>query len=474
VNQLPEELYRRIDEIIESLTGEVVSSAQDIVQLKSVKAPSRPGMPFGEGVDACYRHALALSQQLGFSTVDVDGYGGHAETGHGEEIVGILGHLDVMPEGVGWTYPPYGAEIHDGVIYGRGIADDKGAIIASMYAIVALQRAGVSFSKRVRVIFGLDEESGMASVRAYLAREEEPDVAFTPDGAFPAIHGEKGIFTFRLRRSNTDGERHGEGLEIVSIQGGRRSNVVPDFCEARIRDRDGIFDELSRAVERADDDLTVARGDDGCVVVKAFGVPAHGASPAAGINAISKLLLFLNTQPIASRSLAEVIDFYCRAIGSESDGQSLGCGLKDEESGALTLNVGVIEVDGEMIDILCNIRYPVTATLAEVSDPITTAAEAAGLELVYLSHQDPLYIPQESLLVRSLMKAYQDVTGDYETAPMVIGGGTYAKAVRNCIAFGPGFPGVPSNGHQADERMRVDHLVACTRIYARAIYELLQ
>jgi len=467
-------IYNRFDEIIDDLTDEIVASTQAIVRLRSVKSAGRPGMPFGEDIDKCYRYALALSEELGFTTKDVDGFAGHAEVGSGDQIVGILGHLDVVPEGDGWTYPPYGAEIHDGCMFGRGTSDDKGAIIACMYAVVALQRAGVEFNKRVRVIFGLDEESGMASVRAYLEQEDEPDVGFTPDGAFPAIHGEKGIYTFKLHRQDVDSGDQDSGLEILSIRGGVRSNVVPDYCEAVVRGDDTLLGDLSQAAKSADDDLVVEQTDEGLVVVKALGVPAHGATPAAGVNAISKLLLFLHTQPIASQPLSEVIDFYCQAIGNESDGRSLGCGLEDEQSGPLTLNVGIIDVDSEEIDILCNIRYPVTVTLPDVSGPIGRAAQAAGLELIDLSHQGPLYVPKDSDLVSNLMKAYRDVTQDYETAPMVIGGGTYAKAVPNIIAFGPGFPGRSSHGHQADEVMHIEDLILCTRIYARAIFELIQ
>jgi len=467
-------IYNRFDEIIDDLAAEIVASAQAIVRLKSVKSAGRPGMPFGEDIDECFRYALALSSELGFRTKDVDGFAGHAEMGSGDRIVGVLGHLDVVPEGDGWMYPPYAAEIHDGKLYGRGTSDDKGAIIASMYAIVALQKAGVAFDKRVRVIFGLDEESGMASVRAYLEREEEPDVAFTPDGAFPAIHGEKGIYTFRLHRQNSDSGGEHSGLKVLSIKGGVRTNVVPDYCEAVVQGGGTVVDDLIRAAGSAGEGVVVERSDNDRMVVRALGVPAHGAAPAAGINAISKLLLFLQSQPIVSQPLSEVVDFYCQAIGNESDGRSLGCGIDDDLSGPLTLNVGIIDVNSDDIDILCNIRYPVTATLSDVSDPIRRAAQTAALELIDLSHQGPLYIPKDSDLVSNLMKSYRDVTHDYESSPMVIGGGTYAKSVRNTIAFGPGFPGKSGHGHQVDEFMSIEDLILCTRIYARAIYELLQ
>ncbi|EGD49950.1 peptidase M20, partial [Thermoanaerobacter ethanolicus JW 200] len=71
-------------------------------------------MPYGEGVAKALDKALEIAQSLGFRTKNVDGYVGYAEYGEGEEMIGVLGHLDVVPEGDGWTYPPYGAEIHDG------------------------------------------------------------------------------------------------------------------------------------------------------------------------------------------------------------------------------------------------------------------------------------------------------------------------------------------------------------------------
>ncbi|MCG0276560.1 MAG: Sapep family Mn(2+)-dependent dipeptidase, partial [Thermosediminibacteraceae bacterium] len=171
----------------------LIKSVCEIIKIRSVEDAPAPGKPFGEGVARALEYALDLSRSFGFRTKNLDNYIGWAEWGEGAEMVGILVHLDVVPEGSGWTYPPFGGEIHDGKIYGRGAVDNKGPAMAALYALKTLKDAGVKFKRRVRVIFGTNEESGMKCIKYYLEHDEEPTMAFSPDAEYPIINGEKGI-----------------------------------------------------------------------------------------------------------------------------------------------------------------------------------------------------------------------------------------------------------------------------------------
>lgn len=184
---------QQFDHLIDAMKADLIKTTQDLIRFKSVKTPAEPGKPFGTGIDDCLTFALKTAEDFGFATRNVDHYAGYAEMGQGSEMVGVLVHLDVVPEGDGWTHDPYGGELADGRIYGRGVNDNKGPAAAVLIAMKAIQDSGVSLSKRVRLIFGTDEESGWACMDYYKQHEEIPAVAFSPDADFPAIHGEMGI-----------------------------------------------------------------------------------------------------------------------------------------------------------------------------------------------------------------------------------------------------------------------------------------
>jgi len=84
----------------------------------------------------------------------------------------------------------------------------------------------------------------------------------------------------------------------------------------------------------------------------------------------------------------------------------------------------------------------------------------------------PLLVDPKSEFIQTLLRAYQDETGD-TTSPMItIGGGTYAKEAKNTIAFGSNFPGKIDNIHDANEKIDLDDLYRSIAIYARAINDL--
>ncbi|QEK11371.1 dipeptidase PepV [Crassaminicella thermophila] len=456
---------KRIDE----MKNEIIKSTQKIIQIRSVKDTPKEGMPFGEGINTCLEYALDLSEKLGFKTKNLDGYAGHAELGEGDEIVGVLVHLDVVPEGDNWTYPPYMAEIHDDKIYGRGTIDDKGPAIAVLYAMKAIKDANIKLNKKIRIIFGTDEESGGEGINYYLKHEKAPNLAFTPDADFPVIHGEKGILIFDLVKTFKE-DLKDEGIKIIKIKGGNRPNMVPDYCEAHLISKNSLKEKLDKYLKENNVRLEIEEKDY-FTVIKSYGVSAHGSLPELGKNAISQLMLFLNTLDLSDGDVKDFIKYYKEKIGIEYYGESIGCGFCDEESGKLIFNVGVIDLDKEKVAVSINIRYPITYTENQVYSGIKKELEGTGISIDHKEHIKPIYLPKDHELIQSLMKVYKAFTGDSKE-PITIGGGTYARSMDNAVAFGPLFPGQPELAHQKDEFIAIEDLIKITKIYAQALYEL--
>lgn len=458
--------------LVENYKEDIIKSTQDIIGIKSVEEEAKPNMPFGEGPYKALEFALNLAQEMGFETKNLDGYAGHADLGQGEEIVGILVHLDVVPEGEGWTYPPYGGEIHDGKIYGRGTADDKGPAIACMYAMKALKESGVKLNKKIRIIFGTNEETGWGCMKHYFANEKAPDMAFTPDADFPVIHGEKGIIIFDLVKKLSSNSCN--GIVLKSIKGGNAPNMVPDHCETilEVEDVSAIEEKLNKFVEKTKYPLSMEKGGRNIKII-AKGISAHGSTPQKGKNAISHLMAFLGELLTGSCDICEFINMYNEKIGFKHYGEGIGCGFEDDVSGKLNFNPGVIKGNEEEIKLTINVRYPIKSSAKEVYDGIREALKDIKVEIIEGEKDNkPLYVPKDNVLVEKLMKVYKEQTGDVESEPITIGGGTYARAMENAVAFGPNFPGQKEVAHQKDEFISIEHLMDITKIYAKALYEL--
>lgn len=454
-------------EKINSLKEELVNETQDLLRIKSVLSEEKPGMPFGEGIDNALKHALKLGERLGFTTKYMDGYAGYIEWGSSSEMVGVLGHLDVVPEGDGWLYPPYGAEIHDGKIYARGSLDDKGPMMAAIYAMYSLKESGYVPNRRIRIILGTNEETGSADMEYYKEHEEQPTIGFTPDADFPVIFGEKGLTVFNLVKKVE------AGLEpIVYIKGGQRPNMVPDYCELALKIQ-GI-DECTKKIDsfNAENNANIKYEiENDTLIIKSYGVSAHGSTPELGKNAIMQAIILLDYMNILKGDLKNSVEFLAKNIGMEYNGEGFGIKLHDEDSGYLTFNVGTISTERDTISLGLNLRYPVTFKLENMMNPLEEKIKPQGFKIENFSHQEPLYFPRDHKLIRTLLDVYERHMGE-KAEPIAIGGGTYAKEMANMVAFGPIFPGKPDLDHQANEYIEIEDLMKMTNIYASAIMEL--
>lgn len=454
-----------LDEKIVSMKEEIIKGVQEALRIKSVAGEPKEGMPFGEGVHRALEHCLSLSESLGFKTVNVDNMVGYAEYGQGDEMIAVLGHLDVVPEGEGWTYPPYAAEIHHGKIYARGAIDDKGPTIGALYALKALKELSLPLKRRVRIIFGLNEETGSRCVKHYVQKGEElPVCGFTPDAEYPIINGEKGNVSGKYKRKLT---QQGDIL-LISISGGIAVNVVPDYAEAVITLPQNKIADIKKLTEGIEE-IKIEEKDDS-LVIKAFGVSAHGSTPEKGKNAISHLLLFLGKVDFKGDT-KEFIDFMNEYIGLNLHGEGLDIYLEDEISGRLVFNLGIISGNKDEINIHINMRYPVTKKYEDFIDTFREKMALGKMEELILRQTNPLYVSPDAEFIKKLQKVYEEKVG--EKAELIsIGGGTYAKSMPNIVAFGPIFKDEPLVEHVPDEFIPVDTLIKNVQIMAAAIYEL--
>jgi len=474
--------------LIDEYREEMVSTLQELLSIKSVvtkgiTTKEEGFLPFGAGVHACFSYMLNKAKADGFETENVDNYGGHIEfggfsfdeagemTATSSEVVGVLAHLDVVPEGADWKYPPYGGEIADGKIYGRGASDNKGPVIASYYAMKALKDAGIIPEKKVRLILGLDEETNWEGITHYLSKEKAPDVGFTPDADFPVIHGEKGILIFELVKKI--GKTSNKGLELRTIMGGNAANMVADSARAVLRgDNYELVREVVANYKSESGHRVNVKGMGKSLEITTHGISSHGARPEQGLNAISIMMELLGRLPIVNEDMADFIGFYNEHIGFSLDGSKIGCGLSDEVSGKLIFNVGKINVDSEAARLDINVRYPVTSNEQEVYTSMMPVLNRHNFGIIMLKHHLPVYFPEDHPMVTTLMDVYRHQTGDMDSKPVIIGGGTYARAASGIVAFGATFPGEEEVAHQKDEYIAIDSLVKAAKIYAEAIYKL--
>jgi len=467
-----------LSQIVETLEKELISNTQALIRIKSTEEEPYEDMPFGQGVQASLEFTLNLCESLGFRTKNIDNQVGYAEIGSGEELIGILAHLDVVPAGdlSTWDHPPYEAIIEDGKIYGRGTIDDKGPAMAGIYAMKAVLDSDIPLNKRIRIIFGLNEETHWKSINYYLEHEEIPSLAFTPDADFPVIHGEKGILVFNMNATLEEALADG-GIEILSIKGGNRPNMVPDFAEATLIENKPFKHILETYSEEKNIKIDYVK-ENNHVKIKVHGVSSHGAKPETGVNAITHLLDLLNLFDLQIGDLANFIRFFSKHIGTEVNGENIGCHLSDDLSGPLTFNVGTIDCNQEHMSLGINVRYPITNTADDVYNGITEVLNKTVynnknyITLEKKDHMQPIYFEKDHPLIKALMTVYKKHTGD-TSEPITIGGGTYARSMPNAVAFGPLLKHREETAHQANEHIYIEDLILATKIYADALKALL-
>lgn len=463
-------VYERKEEMLRDL--------QAFLQIPSVlkEEEAKEGEPFGPDVANALKFILKRSEEMGMRTENLDGFIGYAEFGEGKEMVGILCHVDVVPPGKGWSVPPFSGRIVGDRIISRGASDDKGPSIAALYGAKLVKDLGLPLKRRIRLIYGADEESEWRCIDRYKKTEEIPTIGFAPDADFPLIYAEKGLYNVAIRfRLGSGGNT---GVQLLSFRAGERNNMVPDHAEARLSVDDPNLMERIRDTYLAFLKEKGYSGDwsiqDGELQLSVKGLSAHGSLPELGRHAGWRLAEFLDGVDLDQEG-GRLIEALKSLFMEDPKGKKLGIETNDPVMGDLTVNVGVISYPantqgGEMVKI--NIRYPSSTDVDRIRGQILARIGHFGGEIVKEDYKlTPHLVPKDHPLVKTLLEVYRGQTGDFRE-PVAIGGATYARSLPLGVAFGATFPGREDVAHQKDEYLLIEDLLKATAIYAEAIYRL--
>lgn len=464
-----------VESIIENEREQLVSTLVELIRVPSKFSDALEGMPFGKTCADALALALDRASSLGFATENRENYLGWAEFGQGKELLAILAHLDVVPEGDGWTVDPYGGEVKDGYVYGRGTQDDKGPAVSALFAMHAIQKAGIPLNKRVRLILGCDEESGSSDIEYYLKHCEIPTMCFSPDADYPLVNCEKGI----LRLILSGQFRSSEKLpKVLRAGGGDRANIVAPKSYAVIAGLSCA--EIESICRNVSTRLGVSIACSECeepensgkraVRIDITGKAAHAASPDGGNSANTALFELLSLIPLGDDAAKTSLTELSRLLPhGDTRGKAAGIARNEEISGELTCNPGLFSLNEEDFEVTLDIRYPIDAKGLEILSDLQKTAKHLTASLK--TDNPPHYVSPETPLVKNLLAAYSDVTGN-EGYCIAIGGGTYARDFKEGVSFGCLFPNAEDRMHKADERVKIDELLLNARIMARAILYL--
>lgn len=406
--------------------------------------------PFGQSVQKALETVVEIAGNLGFETmIDPEGYYGYAEIGEGEELFGVLGHVDVVPVGDlnNWDSDPFELTEKDGKLYGRGTTDDKGPLLASMYALKAILDEGYKLNQRVRFIFGADEESLWRCMDAYTAKEELPNMGFTPDSSFPLNYAEKGLIEFYL---------HTNEESSVRLEGGGPLNAVPE--QARVdydEEVEKALKELGYNYKREEDDLVV------------YGKAVHAMAADQGENAIVYAAQALHKAGKRNTMIDFIVD-----VLANPNGEGIYGVVEDEASGKLMLTVGNVEFTENSQKVGIDMRFPVSYSKEFIDEGLKEVGAKHQVQVEDYDYLPSVYLERDSELVKSLMKAYQKVTGDMESEPRLSGGATYARAMENIVAFGALLPGKEQTEHQPNENIVIEDMKVAIEVYIEAFINL--
>lgn len=440
----------------------MLKELQELIAIPSVlNSDATPDAPFGKEVKRALDWFLEKGINNGYQVKNVDHIAGHLEIGQGDELLGILGHVDVVPTGEGWTKDPFGGIIEDGKLFGRGAIDDKGPTIAAWTALNMVKDAGFKFTKRVRLIIGTDEESGFRCVENYFQKEEMPTIAFAPDADFPIINAEKGIAALVFSQVSS-----GKEDQLIAFRSGDRTNMVPDLAEAMVEGSLADWNPDFEIFAKQHQVQTAIEDFDGTVQLTVYGKAAHAMEPDDGINAGVLLASFLKDHLTGNGRI--FTGFIAEKFYGDSRGRALKGMFTDDASGDTTFNPGIMrfqKAKGGTVEV--SMRYSISYPFDEKMEQL----QAEGFSVNVHSNSKPHYVDKDDPFIRTLQEAYETQTGD-KADLLAIGGGTYARVMKKGVAFGMLFPGERDVAHQLDEFVDIENLVKATAIYAEAISRL--
>lgn len=447
------------DKITAKYQKDLISALSKFVSINSVYDENTVSdkNPYGAGVTSALDFIASLARKDGFKVTNYDNRVVEIICGEGDKNITIMAHADVVPAGTGWDQNPFEVVEKKGVLCGRGVADDKGPLLATYYALKALKANNMLGKYKVRFLVGGDEERGSSCMEHYfqVLKKEQPTLGFSPDSDFPLIFAEKGIINFETSVNDIDVPG------LISIEGGVASNSVIERCDVKFELDIKFLDFIMNNYHC--EEASIVTNDD-ITTVTFHGKAAHGAMPELGVNAGLMAITAL-AKYSKDRSLTKLSKLY-----TPLDGSGYNCAGESGEMGHNSSNVGLISYKEGKLSLVTNFRYVDTCDKKDLINQFTKAND--GFEIKILGESPLLFYPRDSLLISTLMKSYQDETDDLESKPLAIGGGTYAKEADNVVAFGMQFPGWESNMHSPGESTKKEDLFKSMAIYARAIVDL--
>lgn len=509
--QSAEDHKESLSQIIDSRFEELLRDSARILQFQTVSGGTpEQEAKYKEQIPACLDWLKQLAEGMGFTFRSWQGKVAEIEWAHEANesegrrpVLGIASHIDVVTPVGSWTHgDPFSGTNADGQIWGRGIQDDKGPLIQSLYGMFAVKEAGIRPAVDTRIIIGTSEETGdWSDIELYLQERGAPDYCYTPDANFPIINGEKGMCNLRFTAKwDKVGPHADTQMQFVEFRGGQRSNIVPGLAEVVLQfpqaNQTEVMKELIRettqfTVDHPNANVTVDPHSEGRrredpnvyeTLVSFLGKPAHSSTPEKGHNAIVDGLRFfsdIETLPSTVRAFVQ----FLALVGSESDGSNLGIASSHDYIGDTTINLAIVKIHQEGGSAIVNVRPTMGLTCDETLVRAKAAAqaftEAVGLEIdvefegpnLDAIHLDPSK-PGVGQFLETLIGAFELVTGE-KGELISIGGSTYAKAFPNCCAFGPVLsPKEPELAHQADERFPVDGIRRNALIYGLTISQM--
>lgn len=457
-----ESLKTKIDGFIKDNERNIVNDIAALVAVKSVEEAPAPGAPFGEGPRKALDKALEIAEGMGLATNAGDGYVGWAqldgtENGH----IAAITHMDVVPEGEGWDADPFTLREKDGWLLGRGVGDDKGPAVLSLYAAKFFKQQGIPLRYGLRTLFGCNEESGMGDVAYYLENNESPLFCFSPDADFPVCNGEKGQFGGSFVSAPISGGN------IVQFSCGLAFNVIPGRAECVAKANAADLKETSG--------VKVRDNGGGTVRIEAEGVGGHSAHPDGTVNALGVLVAYLLKNNLCAPQEKEYFELLNKMLSSPY-GEGLGIDCEDEMFGRLTINGGVISFENGVFTQSIDIRYPTATSGEKLEKALANLAQKHGATLAEASDEAPFYIPADCPTIKALLSAYEEGTGKKGKA-FTMGGGTYARHFENAVSYGPAaegeeLPPFAGPAHGANEGASLQSLLTALKVYIIAIARL--
>ncbi|MDW5523806.1 Sapep family Mn(2+)-dependent dipeptidase [Carnobacterium maltaromaticum] len=433
-------MYEQIKAAVKGKEAEFLAGLKKVMKVDSVKGLAETGAPFGKGPKKALETALDLASALGFETKIVSDAVGYAQYGtNNDEYIGVVGHLDVVEAGSGWSYPPFDLTLENGVLYGRGVLDNKGPAISTLYALAVLKELNIPLSKTIRILFGTDEESGSADIPLYLATEKPPIYGFTPDCKYPAVYGERGLV----------------GIEIVTVMPEKEVKQISNFKGTFTRS--SVPDHL---------EVTLKNGEE--ILIEGKRAPSN--APEMGENVLTKFAEIATNEHFFTGELADYFSWLATALHLKHDGSGLGIDFSDQASGKLMLTPYAFKIEKNKVHLTLSIRYPISVTEEQIIVELKQHLPMDS-QLQIIRKMPATSFPLDHPMLKIMQEVYEECTG-MDGTPVTTTGATYARTMPNIVAFGPSFPGQKGIAHNKDEYMDLTDLMKNMEIYAVTMAEL--